>query len=159
MNNYYKDMDLKYLEKCIAKEKFDIHNPGVVKFYVPALMPFIPQGKPKDSSVRSSNSHLINKNKSEVKPSSGCKVSNYIEIELPNWITAVVKNISVESECSGGDAPEGGGKCSPGKITNTVKRSYFLPVDSNDIVPQDQEFIVAFIGGDYNNKKIIGRYS
>lgn len=158
MNDYYKKMDLKYVEKCICKEEFDIHNPGVLKFYVPGLMPFINEGEPTESSIRVSKSHLMNKNKGEIN-SSGGMACNYMEIELPNWITAVIKNITVESEYTGCIAPEGGGQSDPGVITNTVTREYFLPVDDNDIVPKNQEFIVAFVGGDLNNKKIIGRYS
>lgn len=158
MNNYYENMDLKYVEKAICLEKFYIHNPGVRKFYIPSLIPLVSKGTPNNSGIRVSKNHLLNKNKSAIRTSSSAKISNYIEIELPNYITAVIKDISVESQCSGGVAPEGGGQCSPGTITTTVKKTYFFPVDENDYVPENQEFIVAFVGGDYNNRKIIGRY-
>ena len=158
MNNYYKAMDYKYLEKAITIEKFNITNPGIVKFYVPTLMPLVNKGTPNNINIRISKTHLINKDKSSIQISSNCKTSNYIEIELPDYITAVVKDISVTSECTGGEAPEGGGKCDPGVITNEITKSYFLPVDDMDMVPEYQEFIVAFVGGDFNNRKIIGRY-
>lgn len=162
MNKTYLNSDLSYCEKAIAMEEFYIHNPGIIKFHIPALIPFIGGGVPKDSDIRVSKSHLINKNKGEVNSSSNCTVSNYVEINLPNWITAPLRDIKVDvkSQCSGGTAPEGGGQCSPGNITNevTVEKFYFLPIDEREYVPKGIEFIVSFIGGDVNKKQIVGRY-
>lgn len=157
MEQSYSQVDLRYVERAICMEEFYIHNPGKLKFYIPTLTPFESGGKPKESPVKSSKSHLLNKNKS-VGGSGTITKSNYMVIDLPNWITAVIRDIEVESECTGGTAPADGGQCSPGTITNTIKKLYFFDVDDREYVSEGKEFLVAFIGGDLSNPQIIGRY-
>lgn len=162
MNKPYLNTDLSYCEKAIAMEEFYIHEPGIIKFHIPGITPFIGGGEPKDNSTRISKNHLINKDKGNINSSNNCTLSNYVEIELPNWITAVIRDIvvKVESKCTGGVAPDGGGQCSPGAITNTVEveRLYFFPIDDREYVAKGYPFMVAFIGGDVNKKQIVGRY-
>ena len=61
MNKTYLNSDLSYCEKAIAMEEFYIHNPGKIKFNIPALTPFMSGGELKDTDTRVSKSHLINK--------------------------------------------------------------------------------------------------
>ena len=62
MEQSYSQVDLRYVERAICMEEFYIHNPGKLKFYIPTLTPFESGGKPKESPVKSSKSHLLNKN-------------------------------------------------------------------------------------------------
>lgn len=148
MNNYYKEMDLKYVEKAICLEKFYIHEPGILKFYVPAILPL--EGnrtEPYTLNVGVSKGHLVNMDTSKIACSGNCQISNYIEMELYNFITAPIRDIIIDSVCV------------DGKITHTITRLYFYEVDEDDMVDKLKEFIMAFVGGDYNHKKILGRYS
>lgn len=92
MIDYYSKLDFKYPEICISKEKFNVKEPGLVKFYIPTLMPFIKEDKPKTVKVRPTKTHLLNKDKDTIKISENCKIANYVEVDLPESVVGAIKN-------------------------------------------------------------------
>lgn len=163
LDSKYKDLDYRFAERAVCMEKFNIKNPGKKKFHIPSLMPMIEGGKPKEKPIKVSKSHLINKDKGAINSSGMMNTKNYIEIELPNYITAPIRDFDIEikMEYDGCEAPEGGGKAQPGKLDYEVKKKiyYFYEVDDSDMVEEGKEFIVEFIGGDINQPKIVERYN
>ena len=98
MDSFYSDQNYKYPELCIVKEEFNIKNPGIVKCYIPALMPFIKEDEPKLVKFRPSNSHLDNDEKDEIEPSGNSHTANYILVNLPSHITDVTRDLIITTD-------------------------------------------------------------
>lgn len=213
MIEYYDKLDFRFPEMCVSKVKFNENNPGLVKFYIPVLMPFIKEDDPKETKVRPTITHLVNKEKDDIKPSDDCKISNYVEIELPKWVAATVRNsnnrdpiednidddisddkkddpivppttdldidpevqmlIDIDPDTGLGEIkPEDDVDLEDGEVVDPDDKEDGPelsdpdePDDTNDLdggitdeMGDDQTFIIVFIGGDINNKRIIGRY-
>lgn len=157
MNISYKDYDFSYPERVITKEPFYLQNPGFVKCYIPVVMPFIPEGPPMDMEIRVSKHHLVNKELDEddegfyeIIPNDSIISSNYVTEYIPPHITSPLRDFTLYY---------GGG----GLLTPTIPliyRNYFYnDAFFNGIVPPNKEFIISFIGGDVNNRRIVGRYT
>lgn len=98
MDSFYNGQNYKYPELCIVKEEFNINKPGIVKCYIPVLMPFIKEGEPKLVKFRPSNLHLDNKEKDGIEPSENSYTANYILINLPSHVTDVLRDLIITPE-------------------------------------------------------------
>lgn len=98
MNSFYKDKRYIYPEVCIVKEIFNISDPGILKCYIPAIMPLIKEGDPKKVKFRPSNSHLDNDDTDGIEPSGDSHTANYILIRIPNHITDVTRDVIIIPE-------------------------------------------------------------
>lgn len=163
--NYYKNFDFKYPEKAVCLVDVNRHNPGTVPFHIKAVMPLIPQGRPNTRTERTSNSHVLNQSRPRVGSFQSC---NFVEIELPSWMTASIKDIDVKSTqhpdtnpsmmVYNGMVPEY--QDIPAEIDNEERRRFFIDDGGweDPTINSNEEYIVVFIGGSLQNRKIIGRW-
>lgn len=158
MNRLYKEYTYSNTERCITKEPFYINNPGYIKCYVPVLMPFIPEGEPADIEVRPSTAHLLNKMPEdenaegyyEITHSPKIYTSNYIYEYIPAYITSALRDFHLDIV----------GDSLFSTFIPTIYRNYFYPEAFwLGIVNPNKEFLLSFVGGDVNNRRIIGRYT
>ena len=90
-SNFYKNIDLRYIEIGIAMRKIDRVKPGKVPFCIPILTPELDTSSKKDTQIiQRSKSHLVNENPDAVEVSD-IDTSNYIYIEIPVELCAQSK--------------------------------------------------------------------
>lgn len=114
--NYYENLDLRYIEIAEAAETFYTYESSAL-FYIPVLMPMIDSTNKITEKPLPSNRNILNKNR----PKISAKAYSTGSISIP-----------LHEERLG---------------------SWY-----KNRVPKGTKFMVAFIGGDINKCRIIGRY-
>lgn len=81
--NFYEELDLKYIEIGYNMKPIDRTNPGIVPFNIPVLTPQMDNSTMKDSKViQRDKSNIQNESVGSVEVSD-LQMSNYIEIKVP----------------------------------------------------------------------------
>lgn len=85
MENFYDELDLRYPEIAILTERFYAHSPGKESFYLPVLMPYMPNNN-NTTSVPVRTKDLQNKENNI--GLSKYTTSSTIKIKVPDYIAA-----------------------------------------------------------------------
>ena len=100
MNNetFYEDLDFKYPEIAIVLES----GWGMIKLYIPALMPFVKNAglPPKSKNINLTSASTLNKEQYAV---SSITSKNYITLGVPGYIGRVFKGEKLIISFIGGD--------------------------------------------------------
>jgi len=87
-DNFYEEMDLKYIEIGYAMKTIDRMNPGKVPFIIPVLTPQMDNSAMKDTKVIQRDKSNIQNETNNVDVSD-LQMSNYIYIEIPKELCAM----------------------------------------------------------------------
>lgn len=84
--NFYEELDLKYIEIGYNMKPIDRTNPGIVPFNIPVLTPQMDNSTMKDSKIiQRDKSNIQNASVGSIEVSD-LQMSNYIEIQVPKEI-------------------------------------------------------------------------
>lgn len=82
----YDGLDMSSVHIARTVEKFHHENLKNVAIYVPSIMPFVVEGKPKEVENRLSKNNIKNKDKSILGISTTIKTANCIRVDLPRLL-------------------------------------------------------------------------
>lgn len=113
--NFYEELDLKYIEIGYNMKPIDRVNPGIVPFNIPVLTPQMDNSTMKDSKIiQRDKSNIQNASVSSIEVSD-LQMSNYIEIQVPKEICSLPSaeyNVEGSLNYKGTASVNGSGSCS-----------------------------------------------
>lgn len=176
--NFYNELDLRYMEIGIALRRIDRVNPGKIPFAIPVLTPELDTSKRKeDKIVQRSKSALVNENPDAVEVND-IETANHIWIEIPPELCAwpeceyyVTGKIQVKGtddtyqhHAGSGVVIEGGSIDvsgtvlkwdAPDTIIYEKSKIFITPTEEWRYYPKLSKWVIAFLGGDINQATVI----
>lgn len=140
ITSFYDDLDFKYLELAICVDRIDRYDPGSPKFIIPVLTPTMSKTDEQIKTVYQNTANLLN---GDISPEvSTISMSNTLTIPLPREICGGIDTKILDSLVS---------------AINSLGGS--ANIDYSDrYIEKGSKWIVAFVGGDITNPKIIAPY-